>query len=53
MATLNRKWWQLSPEYPLKEDSRLIDFVDTVIFLTDNFDDDNLLKLIQNIKDVG
>ena len=38
---------------PLKEDSRLIDFVDTVIFLTDNFDDDNLLKLIQNIKDVG
>ncbi len=38
---------------PLSNNPKLTDFVDTVNYLTDNFDDDNLLELIEKIKNAG
>lgn len=37
----------------LGTDPVLSDFIESVIYLTDNFDDDNLQQLIQKIKDAG
>lgn len=38
---------------PLRIEDSLVGFIDSVINFTDNFDDDNLLKLIERVKDAG